>query len=350
MTESEIIGLKEYEAKVLQQRNERRPVVINQYRLQGVDKVFVNIQTPKAMTEINGKRVLGPTIPTNQRDTVGLLNYVSISTGSVEKDGSVQIEFQSIGHAVLPPLLIKNSALRQAIAAKNALQLITDEAAEALLAMDKIKEGQIIDVPLNYMMLVTAWKGDFVRNKSMGVMGSWKGESETMQLKETAQALRMYDGRTIKIEIEGRTVKVRPDLSMINLGVNKAATELDFRAQIPEVQNVINARGVTKFIEKYEKFQENEIQSMLNRADLSLAARHVLTDCQNILSQKENYVSNNKIEMQKQKIELIKQGSEEELNDYYNQLEIFNESLLKNGENPKRNYSGPSVCCANEAT
>src|SRR5690606_30685264 len=108
------------------------------------------------------------------------------------------------------------------------------------------------------MMLFTPVMGDFMRNKSKGVVGEWVGESEVSQLEESLLALRIFSDRPIPLQIGAETVWVRIDTSMMNLGANPEAAGIGPFGKLPAplLQTLVNARGFSRFLDDTETYIE----------------------------------------------------------------------------------------------
>src|SRR5262249_15709566 len=154
-------------------------------------------------TTQNGLGIAEKIMPSTGRDREGLSNYVVTSLGFIDDKQEVRILFQGTRHCSLSPIAIEKEYTRLALASKNCRQLVADHALrgyEPYLNEFGSKDHPLA-LPITTMMLLTAKKGDAVRDRSKGIAGEWKGESETTQLEESAFALNQLHGRTISVKI-----------------------------------------------------------------------------------------------------------------------------------------------------
>lgn len=226
--------------------NRGRPIVVNIFTING--KKFFSMQTPETRDE-KGKK--GSTIPSTLREREGLANYVSTTSGMISDQGDVTVQHYAIRHSSYTPIAVSDTILRQGIAIQNVKQLMGDLA-------ETLREGQgggdtpenPITIPLRSMILLTPLVGDHLRNKSKFVAGSWTGESEVLQLKESALALSTMRGRAVPLRIKGETVWVKLDSSYMNLGANKEAARIGAMGKLPisSFESEINQRGYFQFL------------------------------------------------------------------------------------------------------
>jgi hypothetical protein len=235
-----------------------RPTVINTYLFEG--KKYISMQAP----------VGEKTIPSIVRDEKGLVNHVTTSSGFIDEEDHVVILFQATRHSSLSPIAIQNPMTRIAYACSNAREKIKDHAKKIISANPHIpssKENPLV-IPMSVMMLLTPKLFDGIRNYDSN--GNWKGESETMQLEESALALTMIKDRVFEIQLETEdnkttTLWVKPEVSLMNLGVNLAATNKGFLGKaIPfaKIQKQINAIGFVEFEDSSLNYIEKRIKDI----------------------------------------------------------------------------------------
>lgn len=252
-----------------------RPSIINIFEVEpfaGPKKTrqFVSIQEPAAkIYSAAGEVKPGVTLPSIARDRAGLANYVTTTFGEIV-DNELQVRFAGVRHSSYPPIHIEDQTERQAIASHNCLQDIVDEAVRRH-GMEKLQgttKDKPIVVNLRAMMLLTAKKLDEVRNRSKFVLGSWRGESETTQLEDCVHALNLYKDRTFSVNVGGREVWIRPQISYMNLGTNAEAARLGVKGGIDPspFQGEINACGICDFERdcgEYVKWQVEQLNDPL---------------------------------------------------------------------------------------
>lgn len=242
--------LQKLEKECVEERG--RPTIINIYEVEEVR--FLSIQQP------GNQKV----IPSSIRSKEGLCNYVTTTFAKVKDDGTVDILSHGVRHSDYPPIAIKDPLKRRKIAAENCKQGLIDDAAR-LYGKATLKEGDTLQVPKRVMILLTAKRGDFARNTSfLGLFGKWRGESETTQLKESAEALSMWHGQTIETVINGVNVKIVPSISFMNLGTNEQAANLGFLGKLPTapIQKRINAKGSEEFFQESMDFFTSQIAGL----------------------------------------------------------------------------------------
>lgn len=244
-----------------------RPVILNTYFVEG--QQFFSMQQPVRSPYVNeeGKLSKRTVLPSTVRNREGLANYVTTSFGEITQKGdlySAQTFFEGTRHSSYPPIAIKNSYQRVGIACRNCKQNLTDLAALRLKAQPDLEtsEEHPLTVPLRSMLLLTPKKIDRIRNRSHFVTGKWTGESETTQLKESALALKIYNGRSFQINVEGQTVWIKPEISFMNLGANPMALEKGVGGLLadPEALTAYNAKGFIEFDQEVFHFLKSHLK------------------------------------------------------------------------------------------
>lgn len=237
-----------------------RPIIINTYFLNDKEnrqKQFFNMQKPASLINERGEWSPRDVIPSTVRDREGLVNYVISSFGTINSETmEPTVLFEGGRHTSYPPVFIKNSYSRQCIACQNCKQNLIDITAAIVRSQPEMKTDQDnpLVIPLRAMMLLTPKKLDSARNKKKG---EWIGDSETFQMKESALALKMYHDRIFPIIINGEKIWIKPDISFMNLGINKYALTKRF-----DTKSLIsyNAKGFIEFerdtLEYLEKFSK----------------------------------------------------------------------------------------------
>ncbi|MBS4168212.1 hypothetical protein [Parachlamydia sp. AcF125] len=302
--------LAEYEKKQVLERG--RPTIINTFYIDkgnGEAQQFVSMQTPLSKT----------TLPSTIRDREGLANYVRTSFGVLDANHHMQVLYSGIRHSSYPPIAIADSYKRQAIATQNVRQGLIDAAQNILQNTDiKTSPEEPLEVPLRSMILLTAKQFDFVRNKSYGIMGKWKGESETTQLEESAQALRLFNNRVMQIEIEGKEVWIKPNISFMNLGANIGATNQSLHGILPDasIQAGINARGFNALEEDVYEWASAKIKELEGEVSVE------------VLSLLENIIHQEGFEDKSKKQKDLQADLDGRLSDLYEKLEMAQSQYL----------------------
>ena len=232
-----------------------RPTILNTYFVEDSDKQFFSMQRPASAINEQGQRIPRDMLPSTVRDRAGLPNYVITSFGEVAKEDDnlkTTTLFEGIRHSSYPPIKIKDPIERGIIACENCKQNLTDITASILEVNPHLQTSrdEPLVIPLRAMMLLTPKKNiDKFRNHKLFIAGKWTGESETLQLEESAHALKMYNQRPIKLEIEGREVWIKPDISFMNVGANLLALKEGFFGALAPAQSELayNAKGFVDF-------------------------------------------------------------------------------------------------------
>ena len=259
-----------------------RPTILNTYFIKGPHrqiKQYFSTQTPAStinekgekaptrMLHVEGNRRPRPMLPSSIRDREGLVNYVETAFGVLsEENGKIKAVTKSIAirHSSYSPITIKDPYKRSAMACRNCKQNLTDLAASMLQTHPDVQtsvESPLV-IPLRTMMLLTPKQNiDFFRNHKKFIAGQWTGESETLQLEESALALKIYNQRVIKVKIDGKDVWIKPDISFMNLGTNKLAMKEGFFGALdpPSSMLAYNAKGFVDFENEVFNFVKNQL-------------------------------------------------------------------------------------------
>lgn len=234
------LSLAELQTKQVQDRN--RPMILNTYKAFAGSNTHFDMQIPLG----------SETIPSSVRDSEKLCNYVLTCSGTVGSNGEVVTTLEATRYSRPTPISIENSYQRQALAAQNIKQDISTEMRRRVekegLPPSTSKEKPL-KIKMSAMMLFTPKRLDQVRQRKYGVFGKWKGESEQMQLKESVQAMNLYEGRPIKMNIRGKDVWVEVEWTEMNMGANPPAVGVGWKGEMPNhpLQSRINAHGFLRF-------------------------------------------------------------------------------------------------------
>lgn len=286
-----------------------RPIVLNTFEAYG--KKFVHMHLPESK-EFRGHLSPKPknTIPSTMRDRPGLGNYVTSYGGTLSPDGKVTITYEAMRHTSYAPLRVSSSTSRQAIAAENVKQGLQDLAYKMLQAEErKTSAEEPLVIPLRSMILLTPLVGGVMLNRSRFIAGEWMGESESLQLRESVFALRMFNGRTIPLQFGEDIVWVKPDISMMNLGSNAEAAGLGLFGKTPldGFQRMVNAKGFVEFID--------DIETCLREADLPKDLRQALCELEGIDQ------GSKKVALGREQVARVTKAREVQLKKLYSELE-----------------------------
>lgn len=334
--------LEEYEKKYVIARG--RPIIINTFHIKNPDgngtQKFVSMQTPMSENML----------PSTVRDREGLANYVRTSFGVVDeavdehgdKSAEVNILYSGLRHSSYPPIAIENNEAREAIAANNVLQNLT-EVTKIVLANTSVESSKEhpLKIPLRTMMLLTAKTTivDQARNYTIKplakvkkgesettqlVATKWKGESETMQLTESVLALRTFNNRSMELNINGKPVWIKPDISCMNLGANYEATSEASMSFIPntKVQDAINARGYNVL----ENDVSEGVETLLKSLEGITGLEETLQAVKRIISDKPTKILG--------ELEQLHKECDKKLADLYSLLKITRENYLNAKNDP----------------
>ncbi len=152
--------LVDLEKEVVLKRN--RPLIINKYKIPGVNRTFVSIQNP----------IFDVTNPSSIRNREGLCTNAAFSlSGYIDDEGKIVITSEASRHSSPPPITEPDKYIRQKITAQNVKQEI-NEIVKSKVDPSKIpannSEQSPIEIDWNNMILLTTKKIDALRNKISG--------------------------------------------------------------------------------------------------------------------------------------------------------------------------------------
>ena len=194
--------------------NRGRPVIINTFQVPGDSKTYFSAQKP----------LLDTTIPSSIRNQEGLCNAVMTFTGFVGEGENLCVLHEASRHSSIPPIAIEDPVVRQQISVGNAMQELEQLVFQKVgdrIPIDNARDNPI-ELDWNNMILMTPKAVDNARNRAMGLFGTWKGEGETLMLKESIRALYYYSNRPVEVDVGGQKVWVKLNVSAMNLGCNTA--------------------------------------------------------------------------------------------------------------------------------
>lgn len=197
---------------------------------------------------ISVQRTLGKTIPSTERydEQKGVLpNFVQCGVYSKKASGEVKQEFAGYRHSSYPPIRINDDFERQKKAASIVKSMLVELTRQQVL---KGKVSQPIELNLSSLALLTPY------HSTDSVLP--KGEREHRQLSESYDALMLYHGRNISLEVDGKPFKVKLNAMMLNapgnpLGVKASKRGSLFRRLVhSRLEKNIDAQGMNQFIQK----------------------------------------------------------------------------------------------------
>jgi len=216
----------------------------------------------ETVTYINSRTPLGDvTIPTTVQDQLGLANYAATSLARYTPETGVVVESNVITHCRPVPIAEQDPALRMAKASRNVLQAVTNQVKQ----LQEIPDNTSENAPITFYLDVTTlfspggFAGFLMNIKgllSKGLKGM-KTENEQNMLAETVLAYESVNNRAILVEIDGKSVWVKPLVTIQNFGINKPG-RLDVG-----VDDALNARGMGHLHAKAEHFFTTEAKELL---------------------------------------------------------------------------------------
>lgn len=217
---------------------------------------FINIyEAPSSQSQcVSMQRTVGKTIPSTERyDRPGfegmLPNFVECGVGHLDKVGALKLDFKGYRHSSYPPIRIPDDFERQKRSAQIAKSMLSELAKQESLKGNS-KEPIVLNLSSLSLLTPYAFPDKFVP----------KDEKEFRQLKESYDAMMMYNGRVTKIKVEDREVSVRLNLTMLNapgnpMGVAIARRKSFFRKlSYSALEKDINAQGMSQFIGRATDF------------------------------------------------------------------------------------------------
>lgn len=218
-----------------------RPTIINTFQVPGDGTVYFSAQMP----------LLEKTIPSSIRNQEGLCNAAMTFTGVVSDDGGLKVLHEASRHSSIPPIAIEDVLKRQCIANQNVMQELQQIVRRKVGDHPPLGNSKAYPVELdwNTMILLTPKTVDNARNKSKGWFGTWKGEGETLMLKESIKALYFYANRPVEVDVGGQKIWVKMNISAMNLGCNTAVVPNNPLGKLPNAKTVggLNAQGFMEF-------------------------------------------------------------------------------------------------------
>ncbi len=212
-------------------------------------------------------RVIGDAIPSTERLGSKLPNFVECGVGYMDKDQYVS-QFKGYRHSSYTPIKMIDSKYgdsnyelifgnrKKLLKAVNEIKFERRQSAAlcakdmfAELARQQIAQGANLDKPieitLSSLAMLSPIKGDKIFMR--------RGESEHRQLKESYNALMMYNDREIKIKVDGKQITVKPSINIMNVASNWHGIKVS--KYLPStLEKNINAQGMNKYITDTEKY------------------------------------------------------------------------------------------------
>lgn len=219
---------------------------------------FVNHYPIGKQLRVSIARTIGDAIPSTMRNKPQLPNFVECWIGYKENNEYIP-QFKGYRHSSYTPLQIRDSFEREQGAAECVKDMLKELAKHEI---HHAKDG-VIHISLASMALLSPIKYDPI------VSGS---EAEHKQLKESYDALMMYNDRVITLEIDGKLYQVKPTLNLMNARSNWWG---NFAAHAGKgtLENNINAQGMNKFMDEAEKHFELPFKHSINKKHKKLLDR-----------------------------------------------------------------------------
>ena len=221
---------------------------------------FINFYDINNITRVSGQRVVGDKpIPSTKRDVAQLPNFVESVVGYTDKATDAFVsQFNGYRHSSYIPLKIHDDFQRQKAASHIAKEMFTELARAQLKTAGVASSSPVMEIKLSSLALLTPGKKylePFVQGRK-NTKGSDE-ESEYRQLKESYDALMMYNGREITIDVDGTVVTVKPLINFMNAASNPMGVYASKKGKLgtwqSNLENNINAQGINKFITDSEK-------------------------------------------------------------------------------------------------
>lgn len=232
----------------------------------GNSKQFVSMHKPISHE--------GKLLPSTIRNEPGLVNYKHTYFGEVKGDKFYPL-FQATRHTNYTPISKKDHDDRMSIAVKNVEKELRDQVVRRLQGNgpSQYDERNPLEIMMPVQMLLTPkhrWI-DAIRNRKFFLFGSWKGESETKQMMESNLALRSFDGRLHQMDIDGKTVWIKPIVTVVNFGTNPPASRGGIKGKIPQDprEGALNARGMSEFFSRGDQYLRERLEEIGDPALLS---------------------------------------------------------------------------------
>lgn len=191
------------------------------------------------------------TNPSTMRDKPELSNFIKVSSGYLDKDGTTKIEFSAYRHSSYPPIKVLGSdietkMIRRASATQSVEQMIKTLAQDMLAKNPDLLDAskQPIEIKLSSMMLLTPLLKD---------QTFMNGESEMRQLKDSLIALNIYNNQEIKLNINGQDITVKPILTQMNIPANNVM-KVQFKKLGGEFNDNINNKGFYEYSKNFMEY------------------------------------------------------------------------------------------------
>lgn len=191
------------------------------------------------------------TNPSTIRNKPEVSNFVKVTAGYLDSTGKFHKTFSAYRHSSYPPIKIKGDSIaqkmeRRAGAVKSVKNVLT-----AIVKNMPELGAEPIEINLATMMLLTALAKD---QKIMGTA------SEMRQLKDSLIALNMLHGQEITLDIDGKRVRVKPNLTQMNVPAN-TVMQYQFKKLGGEFNDSVNNKGFSEFRENFLGYINSDAQS-----------------------------------------------------------------------------------------
>ena len=229
-----------------------RPNFINYYQLPAPYNHRQHIH------RVSIQRVVGTPLPSTNRDTPSLANFVQCGIGYMEGNNYIS-QFEGYRHSSYPPIKIEDKEHRTAETKKTVTQMLkeiaTQELAKIKSSTEKYDQSKVIPLPLSTLTLLSPINGDqFILKK----------ESEYQQLEESRDMLMSFNKETIELTLaDGSTVKVRPEITLVNASANWHGMLVSKTKLLRStLETTINKQGMVTFAQQAKKFVSKNIHAL----------------------------------------------------------------------------------------
>lgn len=269
-SEADLIkGLKQYEIDESHYTaTQDRPDFVNTYLDPISNKTCVSIQ-----------RTIDKTIPSTERydrdEFKGILpNFVECGVGYLDAKSNLQLDFKGYRHSSYPPIRITNDFERQKKAAEIAKNMLTELARQEMNKDQYTRQPIVLNLSSLSLLTPYALTDRLVPND----------EAEARQLKESYDAMMMYQGREVTVKVGEKEVRVKLNLTMMNAPSNTWGVAISKKKSFlrkmsySALEKDINAEGMNQFISRTIDYFEQS-KSSHAAAPVLKALREIQNEC-----------------------------------------------------------------------
>ena len=245
---------------------------------------LVNLYPINTTTRYSAERVIGDAIPCSKRDQAKLPNFAEHEMGYL--DGTNYIPQANLYRSSsFTPIGIKADFVRQQAAAQCTKEYITEIAKQYIASTKSSDANATIELKLSSLSLLSPIGPERSVLNAKGMIDDVNlNEEEMLQLKESYDALMMYNGREIELELtdqNGKKYKVLPTINFMNSasnahGVSISNTKTNRFNPLSQttLEKNINTQGMNQFITDVEQYLNNN-HSLCNRTFKDCFTQHL---------------------------------------------------------------------------